>query len=343
LSVRRLVGLCVVLASTSLPCFARTAAAQTTAQAALTAEDLFQKGKNLLVAKDYASACPLLAESYRLQPAGGTAQNLAVCYEALGKWASAYANFIDLRSYASKPEAPRPDRVAFANEHIKALEPRLSRVVLAVDVEPGQKAPAVAIDDIDYQFASWSAGILLDPGEHRIVVTAPRKLPFRTTVTITKDGSREGVRIPRLVDDPAAREALGVERYRPDAGMRVPGIVVGSVGFAALAGGVVFGVLAFTTNNAAKDRCTGTDPAEFDATNHCYRDSPAYRESNRKRDDARTFANLANVFIPVGAVGVGAGLYLFIRSTRVVERAAPATPSARLVPSLGGASLEGTF
>ena len=161
-------------------------------------------------------------------------------------------------------------------------------------------------------------------------------------MTITKDGSREGVRIPRLVDDPAARDGAGMERYRPDAGLRVPGLVIGSVGIATLAGGAVFGILTITTNNTAKDRCSGTDPAEFDSSGHCYRDSAAWRDSNRKRDDARTFANLANVLVPVGAVGLGAGLYLFLRSTRVVERPASG-PSTRLVPSLGGASVEGTF
>ncbi len=339
--MRRLAWLCAVIASTSLPCLARTAAAQSTDHAA-PAEDLFQRGKALLVAKDYANACPLLAESYRLEPAGGTVQNLALCYEALGRWASAYAKFIDLRDIASKPDAPRPERVAFANEHIKAIEPRLSRVVLAVDLEPGQKAPTVTIEDIDYQAASWSAGILLDPGAHTIVVKDARKLVYRTSVTITKDGSREGVRIPRLVDDPAAREAARTERYRPDAGMRVPGFVVGGIGGAVLAGGVAFGVLTLTTNNAAKERCSGTDPTQFDSTGHCYSDSAARRASNSKRDDARTFANLANVLVPVGALGIGAGLYLLFRSTRTAERPA-AAPSARLVPALGGAFVEGTF
>lgn len=338
---RRLLSICAVVAGSVSLSGAHVASAQP-ADRATVAEDFFQRANKLFDAKDYAQACPLFAESYRLDPAGGTVQNLAICYEALGRWASAYAKFVDLRDMSSRPDAPRPDRVAIANEHIRAIEPRLSRVVLAVDVEPRQKAPTVMIDDIDYRAASWSAGILLDPGAHAIVVTARGKLPFRTTVTITKDGSREGVRIPQLVDDPAAREAAGTERYRPDAGMRVPGFVVGGVGVAVLAGGAAFGVLTLTTNNAAKERCSGTDPTQFDSTGHCYSDSAARRESNSKRDDARTFANLANVLVPVGALGIGAGLYLFLRSTRMVERPA-AAPSARLVPSLGGASVEGTF
>lgn len=324
----------------AVPLAARPAAAQS-AERATAAEDLFQRGNALLTAKDYAKACPLLAESYRLDVAGGTLQNLAICYEALGRWATAYTRFLELRSLSSTPDSLRPDRVALANEHIKTLEPRVSRVVVAVDVEPGQ-VPTVTIDDIEYQAASWSAGILVDPGTHAIAVTAPRKLPFRVTVTIAKDGMREGVRVPRLVDDPAARHAIGTERYRPDAGMRVPGLVIGGAGLAVLLGGAAFGILTITTNNAAKDACTGKDPSQFDASGHCYRDSKAWRDSNGKRDDARTFANLANVLVPVGALGVGAGLYLFFRSARVEAR--PATrPTGRLVPTLGGATLEGTF
>jgi hypothetical protein len=87
LAARGLLGACALLAST--PCFA---ADPTPAQLAQ-AEDLFQRAKTAMERREYRAACPMLAESYRLAPAGGTLQNLAVCYEAEGKVAFAFARF----------------------------------------------------------------------------------------------------------------------------------------------------------------------------------------------------------------------------------------------------------
>jgi len=101
--LRKLVPICAVAAGSLLVCTADPAAAQP-ADRATPAEDFFQRGNALLEAKDYAKACPLLAESFRLDPAGGTVQNLAICYEAQGRWASAYAKFVDLRDRSSRAQ-----------------------------------------------------------------------------------------------------------------------------------------------------------------------------------------------------------------------------------------------
>ena len=297
-----------------------------------------------MAAKDFQKACPLLAESYRLDPLGGTLQNLAVCYEALGLWASAYGRFQQLRSLSKRAVPPRADRIALADEHIAVVEPRLSRVKLVLAPQTGNATVSVKIDDIEYGSASWSAGILLDPGTHALVVVAVEKMPYRTTISVTKEGATDIVQIPRLEDAiGVAAQRAEVDRYRPDANLRAPGLLVGGVGGAALAVGVVFGVLTIATNNAAKDRCSGTPGAEgFDAAGHCVRGGDPWRESNAKRDDARTFANVSNVLVPVGVVGLGVCVYLVLRSGRELDRP-PSRPRARLVPSFGGAAIEGTF
>src|SRR5437764_5986851 len=58
-----------------------------------TAEALFEDGKRLASAGEYAAACPKFAASQKLDPAVGTALNLADCYEKLGRTACAWAEF----------------------------------------------------------------------------------------------------------------------------------------------------------------------------------------------------------------------------------------------------------
>ena len=87
------------------------------------AESLFQQGLGAMERGDYGRACGLLAESQRLDPGGGTLLNLALCHERAGKIATAWARYHDALGIARRDA--REDRITFAAEHIKLLEPRL--------------------------------------------------------------------------------------------------------------------------------------------------------------------------------------------------------------------------
>ncbi len=339
-------ALCVTLlvAAHVLASAGDASAAPPAADRSAAAEDLFQHAKALFVKHDFAAACPLFLESYRVDPAGGTLQNLALCYEELGKWASAYARFQELRTL-SKGDRPRPDRVKLADEHIAKLTPRLSRIAIAMPPEIEGSA-TLTLDGVTFQRPSWSAGILVDPGPHEIIVTAPGKEPFHTRVETPKEGAQQQVRVPALRDapkpEPAVREpALPVrdEGQEERASLDTTGLVVGAVGAGALVAGGIFGVLTFTTNASAKERCSSSANRgdDFDAVGHCYTGSNAWKDANAMKDDARTFATVANVLVPVGIVGIGIGAYLVLRS------GATRSTAIRLAPSLAGGRLEGTF
>jgi len=54
------------------------------------AQALFERGRALMAQRRVAQACPLFEESQRLDAGIGTQYNLANCYEAMGRFASAY-------------------------------------------------------------------------------------------------------------------------------------------------------------------------------------------------------------------------------------------------------------
>ncbi|MEZ4364978.1 MAG: hypothetical protein R2939_01665 [Kofleriaceae bacterium] len=92
------------------------------------ADRLFAEGQAALEDKDYATACALFERSKALEPALGTMLNLATCYEAWGRLASAREEFD-----AAREAAGRAGQVAFADaalERISLLEPRIPRLIV---------------------------------------------------------------------------------------------------------------------------------------------------------------------------------------------------------------------
>lgn len=340
------------------------------------AEDLFQRAKALMAQSRYREACPLLAESYRLAGGGGTLQNLAVCHEEEGKVAFAYNRFVELRALSLK--ANRQDRVKLAEEHLAKLKDRLSRLEIHF---VGGKAPGttVFIDGDAYGETSWEAGILVNTGTRTVRVEAPGKKPLELKKKVEDEGKTERLDVPKLEDlpvtkapppGPAAGPSLEeLDRVAGQRALRTTGFVIGGLGIATGIAGGIFGVLAITKNQAAADVCADTgDPTKvnagpFDddtkfirAGGGCFapKDStnPDLDKANGLRDDARTFANVANVLVPVGVVALGVGAYLVIRGSQTAE--APKKPErasvprgapvrASLTPSFGGLQLQGEF
>src|SRR5262245_40354409 len=60
---------------------------------AVAADYLFREARKASRAGNYAKACPLFAESLRLDPGAGTLMNLADCEEHLGQIASAWEHW----------------------------------------------------------------------------------------------------------------------------------------------------------------------------------------------------------------------------------------------------------
>jgi hypothetical protein len=278
------------------------------AQQRAIAEKLFGEAAELMDAGDFEGACPKLEESQRLDPAGGTVLLLAHCYDGMGRTASAWQQFKSAISWARRDN--RSEREEAAVHRVKELEPQLSRI--AIDVPPDVariEGLKVELDGAEFGKALWGTQIPVDPGTHVVAATAPGRERFEQTFELGKNADLQMVTVPSLAQS-ATGGAAGADETAPGAvekddaasdgsDQRLIAYVVGGAGVVALGVGTVFGLQALSKRSDAEDRCgtTGTcsDPVGVEAN-----------------DDAKLFANVANIGFGVGVVALGVATYLFL-------------------------------
>lgn len=291
------------------------------------AEALFVEAKKLVAQRKYAEACPKFAESNRLDRGAGTLIHLADCYEKNKQTASAWATYKEAASAAQA--LGRSDWEKLANKRAAALEPKLAKITVRV-AAPVPKLEVTRDGELLAE-ASWGIALPVDVGEHRFEASAPGHKPFKTAVTITKDGEQQEVSLPALEEEPAPPPAAEAAAPAPPppvqiegGGQRTLGFVVGGVGLAALAAGAVTGLMAMSENDASKEECPNDGACA----------SQAAVDAN---DSARTFGTISTVAFGVGAVGIAAGAVLLLTAPSDKDRSAA---GLRVVP-YGGARAAG--
>jgi hypothetical protein len=310
-----LIAFFALVLATIVPPPARAAEANDPAAA----EALFTQGKALMDEHRYAEACPKLEASMKLDPGTGTLLNLALCHEALGKIATAWAEFREVEARSER--VGRRDRVEMAQTHERALASKLSHLSIVVPQAARVPGLVVKVDGLERPSSAWDS-LPIDPGSHRVDASAPDKKSWATDVSIGDSAREVRVDVPELeaaavVPPPEQRAAEEEHGTR-----RTAGFIALGVGVAALATGATFGGLALSTNDQAKKDCAAP-PQSCGSTSH--------DESTR----ALLFANVSNVALGVGVVAAAAGAYLVLTSrAKVAPQAGPR--SAGLV-------LEGVF
>jgi hypothetical protein len=255
------------------------------------AESLFQAGRELMNQKRYADACPKFAESQKLDPSAGTSLNLGQCYEALGKTASAWAEYKAGAGIAHTQG--RTEQEAKANEFAAKLEPRLSK--LRIDLGPdagGIAGLVVKRDGVEVGRGSLGIGIAVDPGDHTITASAPGYKEWSATTRLGTEHDARSVVVTGLTKEavavvpPAgagAPPAVGAGQPPPPAAppasgsstMRTTGWILGGAGVVGLGVGAVLGGLAMSQAGNAKNDptlcpnkvCTTAGRAEIDGAN----------------------------------------------------------------------------
>jgi len=284
------------------------------------AQTLFDEGRALMDAGRYAEACRKLAESQRLDAAGGTLLNLALCHESEGKTATAWTELKDALGVAMRDG--RMDRAEIARAHLEKIEPLLVRIMIVLPESLAARSPApeVLLDRSRLTSAAWGTALPTDPGEHSVVVmtatTNPASEPRRweTTVAATEPGKTYRVDVP--MDVPAPGPSPSPHVHEEHVRSKAFWIVLGGAAVL-LATGATTGILALVDDQYVKDNCSAE-------RNFC-RIPDAEEISSR----AKALAWVSTSTLALGAIATF-GAFFLPRETKTSVMTASPSPRPRM-------------
>ena len=293
-------------------------------QARTAAEAAFLQGKEQLAAGDTAAACESFRKSQELDPQLGTNYNLGLCYEKLGRLASAWGIFSELAAVDTNK-----GRKADAAKRVKAIAPRLVRVLVVVRGEtPGLVIKRSGVDIT----AAIGVATPVDPGMEEVVAEAPGYKPWSAQISMAGEGTTITVEVPALeklpeviVEPPPPPPDPIVEIRKPPPpppanpgrGRRILGLSMAGAGVVALGAGVFLGMSAQSSYDDATVECGGD-------VGDCRGDLAAARSLV---DTARSRALLSTISVAAGGALVVGGAILYLTAPRGGERAVAVTPA----------------
>jgi hypothetical protein len=286
------------------------------------AESLFREARKLLDQGQYEQACEKLAASQRLDPAVGTLLNLGRCYEKLGRTASAWGAYRE--AAASAHASGQADRLKSARAAADAVEPKLARLTIVVPPTVSALQPTIERNGQGVPPELWGIAVPIDPGDQTIVARAPDKKPWTTRVSVEAKGAQT-VTVAELEADAAAAapaapatEPVTTPPATPlpnDTGrsgwntQKTIAVVLGGVGVAGVAVGVIQGLKFKSKKDDADDICPGNCP------------EPGYSQSIALRDDAESARTVAIVGGAVGGASLIAAAVLWFTADSSPENA----------------------
>lgn len=225
------------------------------------AELLFREGRALVQQGKTAEACPKFAASQQLDPAVGTLMNLALCYEQIGKTASAWRAYASVVTEAT--HSGQTARAEAAQERYRNLEFQLARIRVESNGIP--EGSLFRLDGQPVERAELTRGIPVDPGFHSVTVEQNSQELWHESVQIGENDRWAVLRVlpPKAFGGPVGRPSEPVpvpETPRPMApptgkGQRTTGLVVASTGLGAALVGGIFAAMAHSTYQDALAEC----------------------------------------------------------------------------------------
>jgi len=277
------------------------------------ARDLFWEATDAYRKADYLRARELFAKAHALEPGAATFRALGFCDFQLKQYVQA---MIELRAALTEPRGVKAlgsDQQREVAAMIKQVEPFVGRVVLELE-------PADSALHVDGSLTS-ERDLWLLRGEHTLLASAPSHhdrtlkltvaggdeqhtslvLSASTSAPSTSNTAPQANAVPVAAHTapsqayaPLAQDNRDDDPIDPAAAGRTRGIVGLSIGGAALLTGVVTGSLSILKTRDEEHHCS---------EGHC----PL--ESRSSLATANTLANVSNVTLIVGGLGVAYGLF----------------------------------
>ena len=300
------------------------------AQEDAAADALFNKGLSEMEAGRYATACPTIKESQRLDPRMGTLFTLAECEAKGGMIASAVAHYDEyLRLFArlAPPQkATQAGREKVSAAQKAALSPHVPYVTLVLRDAPA--GTTVKWDDMVFNLPALGVPLPVNPGEHVVTTQVPGAAPIVTRVTIEK-GERKQVDLkvgpqerprespaPGNLTQPSAAPAVASVSEEADSGTSGSSrkiLVYGAAGLGAagLVVGSITGALVLGKKSTIDDNCVGT---------------LCNAEGKDAADSAQSLGLVSTIGFGVGITGLATAAVLFFTEPKPVAAARTWTP-----------------
>jgi hypothetical protein len=264
------------------------------------ADALYEEAIALIKSENYASACPKLEESQRLDPGLGTQFHLAGCYDHVGKLVKALELY---RSVLTSARAADKQKLArLADERLKELTPRVPRLRLSfASPEPTAE---VFVDGARVTSTDWTKeGTTIDTGRHQIEVRVGGKLPWRASPT-AREGDVVNLTVGELTPvPPPPAPAPEPPPASPLQSLRPVWAVTAGVGLVVTAVGATAGIIALRRRDDAREACGSDEPKQC-------RNQAAVGEW----DKAMTAANVSTIGLVTGGALLATGGVLWFLS-----------------------------
>jgi hypothetical protein len=230
------------------------------------ARALRERARSVLAGGDAKQACPIFEESLKLEPALDARFDLGLCYEALGKLATAYRAFSEVADLAAARSAAELGERSGHRARAVARRSSKLRVIVSTDTAPGVQ---IELDGAPLDATEWGLEVLVDAGVREVRAYGEGLTPWSQQIEVFPGSGTYTVQVPELAakrlaprlslghgsdepPDPSDRSFLGPTH-------RKIAVIAGGVGVACIAVGSVFALRAISKSDAS-DRagCTGS-------------------------------------------------------------------------------------
>ncbi len=353
--------LTLALAGSPVVLFSETAAAQQPSEQDIAqARQLGQQAQAAYDAGNFAESEKLWAAARNLYPVAPTLTlGLARTQAKLGKVVAAQENYNKIiREWGNNPSPPPAFAAALeaAKSEVGAVSAKVANVVISVD---GAQSPNVTIDGQTVPVAALGLKRPVDPGTHTVRAEASGYKPAEATFQVAEGGNAEAkLKMEKSAETPVAAAPVpgtqpapqpeqkpadvSVDTGKGGSSNKTLAVVALGVGGVGLAVGAVTGILAMGKHGDLESACpNGTCPSD--------------KQSDV--DGYKTMGTISTVGFIVGAVGIGAGVVLWLTAPKESATGAKKGPRYATVPvetkrasvkvtpyfGLGSAGVTGSF